>query len=296
MSVSGGAFREPSSSAAQTTQGRPAPGRRAAGRISRRAARSGRSRGRSRTAPGSRRPARRPGAGDGLAGEPQRPQQDHPRHDQQQRHHAPASTGQETMQRRQQRDQRQPGHRHRQRVAEDLPAGPPPGRRPAFVVVAADAAACPLPGRRVVVLRRLVSLRVLVPRVGLLLGLLPLFPRRGLPLGLERCSSLVSACALAGRCSAHGSACTLADRGSSHEEACGLSSCPPCSGWPCCSASSGCRSASSACCSSLELVLPPVRYCHADDPTDAWPAGSAAVALGVAGSGTRCRYVHKPWR
>lgn len=45
---------------------------------------------------------------------------------------------------------------------------------------------------------------------------------------------------------------------------------------------------------SLELVLPPVRYCHADDPTDAWPDGSAAVALGVAGSGTRCRYVHMP--
>jgi hypothetical protein len=43
----------------------------------------------------------------------------------------------------------------------------------------------------------------------------------------------------------------------------------------------------------LELVLPPVRYCHADDPTDVWPAGSAVVA-GVAGSGTRCRYVHMP--
>lgn len=51
---------------------------------------------------------------------------------------------------------------------------------------------------------------------------------------------------------------------------------------------------------SPKLVLPPVRYCHADDPTEVWPAGSAAdvagavVAIGVADSGTRCRYVHIP--
>ena len=47
----------------------------------------------------------------------------------------------------------------------------------------------------------------------------------------------------------------------------------------------------------FKLVLPPVRYCHADDPTEAWPTDSAAgvsVAAGVAGSGTRCRYVHIP--
>lgn len=49
---------------------------------------------------------------------------------------------------------------------------------------------------------------------------------------------------------------------------------------------------------SLQLFLPPVRYCHADDPTDVLPAGSSAdataVAAGMAGSGTRCRYVHIP--
>ena len=50
----------------------------------------------------------------------------------------------------------------------------------------------------------------------------------------------------------------------------------------------------------LQLVLPSVRYRHADDPTDVWPAGSpaavagAVVAIGVADSGTRCRYVHIP--
>ena len=143
------------------------------------------------------------------------------------------------------------------------------------------------------VLRRLVSLRVLVPRVSLLLGLLPLFPRRGLPLGLElllpRVSLRLARPLFGPRVGVHLGRPRFVPRGTLRlvllpaviqlvfplsQLGLPVSQLSPLLG--------------------LKLLLPTVRYCHADDPTEVWPAGSAAVAMGVAGSGTRCRYVHMP--
>ena len=145
-------------------------------------------------------------------------------------------------------------------------------------------------------LRRLVSLRVLEPRVSFLLGLLPLFPRRGLPLGLElllpRVSLRLARPLFGPRVGVHLGRPRFVPRGTLRlvlrpavirlvfplsplcQLGLPLSKLSPLLG--------------------LKLVLPTVRYCHADDPTEVWPAGSAAVATGVAGSGTRCRYVHMP--
>jgi hypothetical protein len=46
---------------------------------------------------------------------------------------------------------------------------------------------------------------------------------------------------------------------------------------------------------SLGLALLPPRYSHAEDPAGVTARGTSASAVALAGSGTRWRYVHKPW-
>ena len=140
----------------------------------------------------------------------------------------------------------------------------------------------------------------------MLLGLLPLFPRRGLPLGLEllfprvslrlgrplfgpRVSVRLGRPLFGPRVSVHLGRPRFVPRGSLR-----LVLLPAVLWLVLLLSQLGLLLSQLSLLLSLELVLPPVRYCHADDPTAAWQAGSAAVALGVAGSGTRCRYVHMP--
>jgi hypothetical protein len=46
---------------------------------------------------------------------------------------------------------------------------------------------------------------------------------------------------------------------------------------------------------SLGHALLPPRYSHAADPAGVTARGTSASAVALVGSGTRCRYVHKPW-